>query len=239
MHLSKAHEDQDTLVVHLVTPTAGVFDDDEIDFDIQVEAHARLTLTTPSSSRIYRSRQGKAGKVTQRLRIGSGSFLEYYPEPFIPHSGARYHQHNQLHLSADSGLIFFEWLSPGRVASGESFQYQELLWDTDVYMDEKLTARERYTLNPADESISSLTMTFPNAHYIGCYLNSIPLPIGAIQALNCSDVFIGSSDLPNGGHTIKAICNGALAARKTISTLRKILYASDGKIPPNLGRFGG
>lgn len=237
MHLSKAHEDQDTLVVHLVTPTAGVFDDDEIDFDIQVEASARLTLTTPSSSRIYRSRHGNTGKVTQHLRLESGAFLEYYPEPFIPHSGARYYQHNQIHLTSDASLIFFEWLSPGRVASGEAFQYQELLWDTDVFIDGKLSARERYTLNPADDSISSLTMTFPQAHYIGCYLNSIPPPLDEIAALNGPDVFIGSSDLPHGGHTIKAICNGALVARKTISALRRMLYAAHGKTPPNLGRF--
>jgi urease accessory protein len=238
MHLSKPHDDEDTLVVNLVTPTAGVFDDDEIDYNIQVEANARLTLTTPSSSRVYRSRSGSTGKVHQHLHVGPGAFLEYFPEPFIPHSGARYHQQNSLHVDEGGSLLFFEWLSPGRVASGESFQYHELRWDTDLWFANQLVARERYSLTPAQDSVSALTMTFPHAHYLGCFITGIDPPHEAIDALNNADVYIGCGPLIHGGHAIKAVCNGSLAARKTLRVLREILYAAHAKKPPHLGRFG-
>jgi len=239
MHLSKPHEDHDALVVNLVTPTAGVFDDDEIDFNIQVEEGAALVLTTPSSSRVYRSRNGDSGKVRQRLRVGAAGFLEYYPEPFIPHTGARYHQVNDLHVDAGATLLFFEWLSPGRVASGESFQYHELRWDTDVWFDSQLIARERYCLSPMHDSVSALTMTFPHAHYLGCFLTGIEtVPFEQIEALNSADVYLGCGPLINGGHTIKAVCNGALPARKTLRALRQLLYTAANRQLPNLGRFG-
>lgn len=238
MHLSKPHEDEDALVVNLVTPTAGVFDDDEIELDIRVEQNSSLVLTTPSSSRIYRSRKGGVGKVRHSLHVAEGGFLEYYPEPFIPHAGARYHQQNNLHIAETGSLLFFEWLSPGRVASGESFQYQELCWDTDLWHGEHLAARERYVINPNTESTASLLMVSPQAHYLGCFIvGPKELPMDDIEALDNENVYIGVGPLETGAWTIKAVCNGSLAARHTLQALRKILYKSLQRVPAHLGRF--
>lgn len=238
MHLSKAHEDADSLVVNLVTPTAGVFDDDEIDFDIAVEAGARLVLTTPSSSRVYRSRDGGTGRVHKNLRVAAGGFLEFYPEPFIPHAGARYHQRNTLRLAEGAGAAFFEWLSPGRVASGERFQYAELRWDIDIWWAEQLAARERYALSPGDESLSALTLMFAEAHYLGCFVLGLEsLPLDEIEALQSEKVYLGCGPLIAGGHAIKCVCDGALAARRTLRELRRLIYGAMRRPMPHLGRF--
>src|ERR1700757_1092782 len=95
LHVSKPHVDGGTLVVNMVNPTAGIFDDDRIDVEVKVEAGARLLLTTPSASRVYRSRKGGTARMRQRLEVGCGGFLEYYPEPFIPQQGARFWQQNE------------------------------------------------------------------------------------------------------------------------------------------------
>lgn len=239
MHLSKAHEDADSLVVNLVTPTAGVFDDDEIELDITVAKDSRLVLTTPSSSRVYRSRNGGVGRVNQTLRVAPGGFVEYFPEPFIPHAGARYHQRNTLLLEKGGSAAFFEWLSPGRVASGEVFLYRQLCWDTDVFWDGTLAARERYALSPDDESLSALRMTFPQAHYLGCFILGLEtLPLEAIEALNSDKVFLGIGPLAAGGWVIKSVCDGSLAARRTLNALRRLIYEAQGKAMPHLGRLG-
>ena len=238
LHLSKPHEDADALVVNLVNPTAGIFDDDEIEVQVKVEASSHLVLTTPSSGRVYRSRQGSHAHVKQTLEIEAGASLEFYPEPFIAHAGARYRQHNRILIAPGASLLYFEWLAPGRVASGEVFQYEELRWETDLFCNDKLAARERYTLSPKDHSLSALQQVFPQGHYLGCFVvGGFEFPTDAIEALQDESVMIGFSKLAAEGWNIKAVCRDSHHARQTMARLREIIYQAMGRVPPALGRF--
>lgn len=238
LHLSKPHFDAGALVLSIVNPTAGIFDDDEIELDVRVEPSARLVLSTPSSSRIYRSRNGGPAKVIQTVRVGEGAFVEYFPEPFIPHAGARFQQRNDLRVAESGGLLFFEWLTPGRVASGESFLYDELQWDTDVRLDEKLIIRECYTLRPDDFSLSSIRMSFDTAHYISCVVvGDFAFPHDEIQSLGNDSVYIGCGPLCTGGWTVKALCADSVHARRIVASLRTMLYRAMNRPMPHLGRF--
>jgi len=237
LHLSKPHSDEGSLVVNIVNPTAGIFDDDVISLAVTAEAGSSIVLTTPSAGRVYRSRKGGTAQVDQKYTVASGAHLEFYPEPFIPQAGARYEQRSTLDVAADGTLIFFEWLTPGRVASGECFQYTELLWDTDVSHAGRLVSRERYRLSPEDHSLSSMKLAFATAHYIGCYfIADVPFPQEEIEALSSDTVYLGWTPLIEGGWTIKALCADSLAARRTLKSLRPILYAALGRVPPALGR---
>ncbi|MES2594639.1 MAG: urease accessory protein UreD [Verrucomicrobiota bacterium] len=238
LHISKPHEDAGCLVVNIVNPTAGIFDGDAIELTAEAETGAALVLTTPSASRVYRSRSGGPAKVVQRFKAQTGAFLEFFPEPFIPQAGARYQQTTELHAAADSRLLFFDWLTPGRVASGEVFQYAELSWDLDASFDAKLVSRERYRLSPDDASLESLKLSHPQSHYLSCFfLGELTFPITEIESLNSPEVYLGHSPLNAGcGYTIKALCQDSLSARRTLRELRRILYAAMDRPPPTLGR---
>lgn len=237
LHISKPHEDGGCLVVNMVNPTAGIFDGDVIELTAEAEAGASLVLTTPSASRVYRSRSGGPAKVVQRFKTQPGAYLEFFPEPFIPQAGARFQQSTELHAAAGSRLLFFDWLTPGRVASGEVFKYAELRWDLDATLDAKLVARERYRLGPDDSSLDSLKAAYPQAHYLSCFiLGDLDLPVEEIDALNSAEVYLGHSPLCAGGHTIKALCQDSLSARHTLRQLRHILYAAMDRPAPMLGR---
>lgn len=237
LHISKPHEDAGALVVNVVNPTAGIFDGDTIELSAEAEAGASLVLTTPSASRVYRSRSGGPAKVVQRFTAQADAFLEFFPEPFIPQAGARYHQTTGLHAEPGGTLLFFDWLTPGRVASGEVFQYAELIWDLDATVAGKLVARERYHLSPDDLSLESLKRFHPQCHYLSCILLGVPtLPMAEIESLNSPQVYLGHSPLDSGGHTIKALCQDSLSARQTLRSLRHILHNSMGRPLPALGR---
>ncbi len=238
MHLSKPHHDAGSLVVNLVNPTAGIFDDDRISTEVLVEEGASLVLTTPASNRVYRSRHGGEARISQVLRVEQRGFLEYYPEPFIPHAGARYVQQNHLHVAEGAGMVYFEWLAPGRVASGEVFQYEELCWDTDVWWGGRLVARERYAIRAEGESLSSLRLMSSTAHYLGCFVMGLgELPGDKVEALGDADVYIGSAPLAAGGWNIKAVCRDSLTARRTMKALRRLLYEVMDRPAPTLGRY--
>jgi urease accessory protein len=237
LHISKPHEDAGALVVNIVNPTAGIFDGDVIELSTEAEAGSSLVLTTPSASRIYRSRCGGPARVQQSFSAHAGAFLEYYPEPFIPQAGARIQQKTELHASAGGSLLFFDWLTPGRVASGEIFQYADLCWDLDAYVDARLVARERYRLCPGDRSLESLRIQYPQCHYLSCViLSGAASTHFEVESLNNGKVYLGQSALFEGGWIIKALCADSLSARHTLQSLRALVYHALQRPLPSLGR---
>ena len=241
LHLSKPHLDAGALVVNIVNPTAGLFDGDEVQLEVTAETGAHVVLTTPSACRVFRSRSGKPASLHQRFTVAKGGFLEFYPEAFIPHAGARYRQRTELRVAKGGTLLYFDWLSPGRSASGESFRYQELLWELDAWGDEHLVARERYRLRPEDDSLEALLRMGPEAHYLSAFcLTDLDLSAGldALDALTSPESYLGHGPLQSGGYVVKALCRDSLSARRTITQLRSHLHLALGQsTTPALRRF--
>ncbi len=238
LHLSKPHQDAGALVANMVNPTAGLFDGDQIEIEATAQTGANLVLTTPSASRVYRSRNGGPARVRQRFQVEAGGFLEYYPEPFIPQAGARFHQHTELRAAVGGTLLCFDWLSPGRTASGEAFQYSELLWDLDAWSGECLVARERYRLRPADDSLETLRGFGPETHYVSVVGLGAFGSLDDLDSLSTADTYLGHGPLVSGGCLIKALCRDSLSARRLLPRLRARLHAALGRPgPPRLGRF--
>lgn len=240
IHLSKSHLDQGHLVQSIVNPTAGFFDGDHLESNIHVASGAKLVLSTPSASRVYRTRSGAAAVSCQHFRVEENASLEWIPEPFIPHAGARYVQRTRIDLDPAASLLFFDWIAPGRVAMGEVFSYQHLRWELDLFLGEKLIARERYDLKPGDDSLEALRAKFPAAHYLSVYAAgemAESWPAEALDALNGDDVYLGHGPLIGGVHVIRALCRDSLAARRLLETLRPLLYTAAGSKPPALGRI--
>jgi urease accessory protein len=240
VHLSKSHVDHGHVVQSIVNPTAGFFDGDHLQSDIHVAPGAKLVLSIPSASRVYRTRSGAAAVSCQKFRVEESGSLEWIPEPFIPHAGARYVQRTTIDLHPAASLLFFDWIAPGRVAMGEVFAYQHLRWELDLTLGGNLIARERYDLRPDDDSLEALRAKFPAAHYLSVYAAGemgVNWPAEALDALNTEGVYLGHGTIAGGVHVIRALCGDSLAARKLLETLRPLLYSAAGLKPPALGRI--
>lgn len=240
VHLGKPHLDRGQLVLSLVNPTAGFFDGDRMEARVHVADGAKLVLGTPSAARVYRTRSGAAAVSCQHFTVGENAALEWIPEPFIPHAGARYVQQTTIDLHPSASLLYFDWLAPGRVAMGEIFAYQNLRWELDLTLDGRLIARERYDLRPDDDSLQALRGGFPAAHYLSVYAAGVMAanwPAAALDALHNEAVYLGHGPLTGGVQVIRALCRDSLAARKLLETLRPLLYSAAALQPPALGRI--
>ena len=62
---------------------------------------------------------------TQILNISldSNCYFEYVPDQIIPYRDSRFYQSVNLNLDDDATLIYSETIVPGRMAMGESFDY--------------------------------------------------------------------------------------------------------------------
>jgi urease accessory protein len=244
IHLSKPHWEEDTLVLNIVNPTAGLLEDDRILQHATVRPGARLLLTMPGASRAHRVRNGWAA-MEQHFVVDAGAFLEVLPEVFIPQAGARYKQTTRLDVAAGGELLFFESLAPGRTASGEAFQYQWLDWRTDLFLGGQHAAKERLWLQPETASIRALRAHFPAAYYGSVFAVSEKLAaeetlLQTLNHLQSEQVWIGQSRLAQpSAWSLRILAQNAPALRSTLQTIRETLYAAMRRTPPGLRRIAG
>ena len=241
MHLSKPFLDEGMLIVNVVNPTAGLLAGDRVVCSVSVESGASLSLTTPSANRAHRMDAGFA-EVTQNLRVAAGGFLDCWPEPLIPQAGSRLRQSTNIVVEENGELLFLESIAPGRVASGEAFEFAEIEWRTDIFSAHEHIVRERYRLTPGCESVRVLKSVFEHAYHATCFAVAPQLSAASpcwasLFAMQGPEVWIGTTPLGHAGWAIKIITNGSLAMRRTLSAVRSQLYASLGRSEPSFRRL--
>ena len=238
IHIGKPFTEDGVLVVNLVNPTAGLFEGDQISCKVRVEKGARLLLTSPSASRAHRMETGEAC-LHQDFKVTG--FLEVLPELFIPQQGARYRQVTTISVDAGGELIFFESLAPGRVASGESFAFQQLDWNTELFFAGTKVLKEHDLLSPHDLSLYALRRKFSVCYYASCFAigEAFIAEKAAWQEvleLQSDSVWIGVSRLSAGGWVIKILAENSVALRAAQTQLRQQLYSMLGRAVPALRR---
>ena len=226
-HLSKPYWDEHALIVQIVNPTAGVFAGDTLTSRVAVESGARLLLTTPSANRIHAMPSGRAS-LEQRFSIANGGWLEVMPELFIPQADSRIRQRTTIEVADGGEMFFVESLAPGRVARGESFAFTAIDWEFDLRHAGCLIARERFVLQPSDESTTSLRRPFPTGYYASCYIITSRISPDhevwrTLHDLGSDNALVGVSRLMAGGSTIKILAADSITLSRTLRDVRALL----------------
>lgn len=236
MHLSKPHLDGDTLVVNVVNPTAGLFEGDEVSCKARVESGARLMLTSPGATRAHCMLGDGEARLTQHFSVEKNGWLEVWPELFIPQAGTRYSQKTRVDLAEGSGFLFFETLAPGRVASGEAFQFQYLDWETDIFYSGEHVVREKYKISPP--SLQATTKQFPTGYYASIFLFHPKITAESscweiIGALHDKSTWVGHSGLSRAGWCVKILASGSVPFRNALRAVRQACYGAMGRPVPS------
>lgn len=108
--------------VYVVSLAGGIVQGDRLRTEIVARDGAQVHLTTPASTKIYRSPAEPSSHLL-RIWTGEGTYVEYLPGPVIPFRGARFLEEVNLAVHPKATLVFGGILSPGRVAMGEFHAY--------------------------------------------------------------------------------------------------------------------
>lgn len=241
-HLSKTYWNDDILLVHVINQTAGLFGGDVVRTNVVVESGARVLLSSPSAARFHPS-GGREVRIEQRFEIRSGGFLDIFPEITIPQRDSRAVQATRIEIEPGGEALYLETLAPGRVASGETFEFSRFSWRTDVRLGQRLVHRERATLSPGDVSLAGLRALFPASYYAGLIVISpasekwdaeFSREVGALG--DGKSAAFGATRLPAGGWSIRVLTADALYLRQAISSLRGLIYQRWGRVPADARR---
>lgn len=243
VHLGKAYFDDEsnTLLVHLACPTAGLLEGDELTCDVTIEKGGSLVLTTPGSTRAHFMRSGLA-KVRQRFQIEDGGFLEFAPETLILQRASRLLQDTTVSLAPEAELLFLESIAPGRVASGEVFEFDEFTNRFRVEREGSPVVLERFRVRSDAPDSAPWRSAFPTPYYAAFHLFSPKLEEQlscrrAIHDLQSENLLAGATRLHHGGWTVKLLAADSVTLRQAIAFTRQRLYEELGRVAPSFRRY--
>jgi urease accessory protein len=97
----------------IITTTGCVLQGDRLALEVSLGPGARAHLTTQSATKIHTMDANHAVQ-TQHISLGAGAYLEYMPDPLIPHRRARYLSDTRIDLAETATLLYAEIIQPGR-----------------------------------------------------------------------------------------------------------------------------
>ena len=108
--------------LYVISPSGGILQGDRYRTDVLLKNKAVAHITTQGATRIYSMNSNSALQMVN-ITVDENCYLEYIPDQIIPYKNSRYYQKVNLEVHDNSTLIYSEILTPGRVAMGESFEY--------------------------------------------------------------------------------------------------------------------
>ena len=108
--------------IYIISPSGGILQGDQYIIAITLSNNALAHITTQGATRIYKM-ENNYGTQMVNIKVDEGGYLEYIPDQIIPFRNSRFYQDVELIVHEKATIIYSEIIVPGRVASGEKFQY--------------------------------------------------------------------------------------------------------------------
>ena len=108
--------------VYIVSPSGGILQGYRYRIDITLGNNTFAHVTTQGATRIYKMEKNYATQMIN-IEVGEGSYFEYIPDQIIPFHNSRFYQEVGLSVHDNATMLYSEMIVPGRVESGEAFEY--------------------------------------------------------------------------------------------------------------------
>lgn len=216
--------------IYIISPSGGILQGDRYRIDITLKKNSYAHITTQSATRIYKMERDFATQMVN-IVVDDGCYFEYIPEQVIPFRNSRFYQIVDLNVHENSTMVYSEMIVPGRVASGEVFEY-DICYVKTVAKDnfDKLRFTDTFKLEPKKEDLRSYgimeNLDTVSSLYILTkreYVKDIKNEINSIFK-NIVIVRGGASVLPdNRGIIVRILGNTASEVRNAIFEILKII----------------
>ena len=189
--------------LYVISPSGGILQGDRYRIDITLKNKATSHITTQGATRVYSMNSNSATQIIN-ITLNDNCYLEYIPDQIIPFKNSRYYQKVNINRHDNATLIYSEIVTPGRVAMGESFEYDICYLRTHCKnQEEKIRFIENTKIEPKKQKIKSFGIldeyTITGTVYILTRKDIIEDLDNTInrEIANQKLVSIGTSILPN------------------------------------------
>ena len=138
----------DMAYLYILSPSGGILQGDRYRIDLSLKNGAMSHMTTQGATRIYSMNSNCATQIVN-VAVDENCYFEYIPDQIIPYKNSRYYQKVNLKIHDSSTLIYSEIITPGRVAMGESFEYDIFYLRVNcINQDKKIRFLENTKIEP-------------------------------------------------------------------------------------------
>jgi urease accessory protein len=97
----------------MITTSGCVLQGDRLALDVSLGPGARAHVTTQCATKIH-SMDANYAQQTQTFTLREGAYLEYLPDPLIPHREARFASDTRITIDPSASMLCSEIVQPGR-----------------------------------------------------------------------------------------------------------------------------
>ncbi|MGI9565992.1 MAG: urease accessory protein UreD [Nitrosopumilus sp.] len=231
--------------LYIISPSGGILQGDRYRTDISLKNNAICHMTTQGATRIYSMNSNSASQIIN-ISLDENCYLEYIPDQIIPFKNSRYYQKINLNIHENATLVYSEILTPGRVAMGESFEYDICYLRTCCFNHEKkIRFIENTKVEPKKQRLNGFGILGDYTIFGTVYILTRKVKTGQLEEEinqnieNKNFVSIGTSLLPHdSGIVIRVLGNETEKISKVIFKIleisrKKILNKTFSKIRKN------
>ena len=106
-------EAPDLAWLFMITTSGCLLQGDRLALEVTLAPGARAHLTTQSATKVH-SMDANCAVQTQSIALADGAYLEFLPEPLIPHRRARFLSDTRISIAPTATLLYAEIVQPGR-----------------------------------------------------------------------------------------------------------------------------
>ena len=231
--------------LYVISPSGGILQGDRYRTDVSLKNNAVAHMTTQGATSIYSMNSNFASQLLN-ITVDENCYLEYIPDQIIPNKNSRYYQKVNLNVHKNATLVYSEILTPGRVAMGESFEYDICYLRTHCKnQDNKIRFLENTKIEPKMQKLKNFGIlgkynTVGTMYILTRKEMVIELESSINEGIkNTDSISVGSSILPDeSGIVIRILGNKTDNVSDVIFKIleisrKKILNASISKIRKN------
>ncbi len=209
--------------LYIMSTSGGILQGDRYKMDIALSKGAKAHITTQGATRVYRMERNYATQIVN-VDLEADTYFEFIPDQVIPYRNSRFYQTLRMRVHDSATMIYSEMIVPGRVASGESFEYDICYMKAVGFnQEDQLRFTDIAILEPRKRNISQLGVLSDRSVVGSVYLlcpntvvKSIKDDLNSILSNN-TEVVSGASILPyNSGIIVRLLGDGASALRAAI-----------------------
>ncbi|KAG9243185.1 urease accessory protein-like protein UreD [Calycina marina] len=115
---------QKSVLVFFLTYGGGLVGGDQVHLTIDVKANSKLSIVTQGHTKIFKSPSSDVVTRQQlQVTLEAGAAVCLLPDPVQPFKGSVYEQSQIFTLHETASLCLLDWVSAGRIARGEDWDF--------------------------------------------------------------------------------------------------------------------
>jgi urease accessory protein len=141
--------------VYTSTFGGGLVAGDQLKLDVNLKPGTSCILGTQASTKVYRNPARRPCSQSIQAVIAEDATLIVSPDPITCFAEADYEQTQQFMMSARASLLLIDWLTSGRYANGERWDFSRFKSRTEIYVENQLLVQESLLLVPDEVPLDS------------------------------------------------------------------------------------